>query len=376
MLLTLVIVLLLIWAAVVWSLYSNFLVFYENFAETDNYNKAYYASIAALERWELVVKQRDPWYIWTWWWKTTVEWIWQSFGWWSDWLITGFSYLSSWNDKRPEVLWTINSRTTRIPSEWNWNVELLLSAADSNSYNAMDYENAEVFLLYYDDPDPSKSPYSWWSITQSKPSSIEAKIRIPGLLKDSWWELDDTKSLLNTWAKDDAIVDRQIRWNYNNSPFTIYATQNVVNRSVERRRDTAIRESIINKLSEGSNFKLKFWWNDGWRPFNVSGNPNNDIVTIISSNEDEIKSLNNFLGVFNNWTGLQLRFSLLNLLHAKQGKIIYPFLEYYVDFWWKPVSDKYYTINAEWSIWDFQVNTIIQKPTAKESILWNFTAVF
>ena len=375
MLLTLVIVLLLIWAAVVWSLYSNFLVFYENFSETDNYNKAYYASIAALERWELVVKQRDPWYIWSWWWQTSIEWIWRSIGYSSDWLITGFSYLSSGNDKRSEVLRTINSRATRIPSTWNWNVELLLSDWDSNYYNMMDYENAEIFLLYYDTS--TQSPYSWWIIEKSRPDSITAKIRIPWLLHDSWWDLNAAKSLISTWATDDAIVDWQIRWKYNNLPFTIYATQNVVNRSVWKEWDTAIRESIINKWSNDSNFFLSF--GGKWAPFSIGSNtPHTNIVTIISSAEDQIKSLWNFNKVFkdSNTSDLQLRFSLLNLLQAEHGKIIYPFLEYYVDFWWTTVSDKYYTIDAEWSIWDFQVNTIIQKPTAKESILWNFTAVF
>ena len=374
MLLTLVITLLLIWAAVVWSLYSNFLVFYENFSETDNYNKAYYASIAALERWELVVKQRDPWYIWSWWWQTSIEWIWRSIGYSSDWLITGFSYLSSGNDKRSEVLRTINSRATRIPSTWNWNVELLLSDWDSNYYNMMDYENAEIFLLYYDIS--TQSPYSWWIIEKSRPDSITAKIRIPWRLHESWWDLNNTKSLITTWTTDDAIVDWQVRWNYGNLPFTIYATQNVINRSVERDWDTAIRESIINEWSNNSGFLLSF--GNTRAPFKISGKPNSDTVTIISSAENSIKPLWSFKSVFNdgNINNLQLRFSLLNLLQAKEGKIIYPFLEYYVDFWWAQVSDKYYTINAEWSIWDFQVNTIIQKPTAKESILWNFTAVF
>jgi hypothetical protein len=45
---------------VVGALYSGFLTFYNNFSETENYNKAYYAAIAALERSELVVKQHEP----------------------------------------------------------------------------------------------------------------------------------------------------------------------------------------------------------------------------------------------------------------------------------------------------------------------------
>jgi hypothetical protein len=71
---------------------------------------------------------------------------------------------------------------------------------------------------------------------------------------------------------------------------------------------------------------------------------------------------------------VQLRFALLNLLEWS-WKNNYPFLEYYADFW-KDVADKYYTINAEWNFKDFQVNTIIQKPTIKETILWSFTSIF
>jgi hypothetical protein len=51
-------------------------------------------------------------------------------------------------------------------------------------------------------------------------------------------------------------------------------------------------------------------------------------------------------------------------------------LEYSVYFWWENVSDKYFTINGQWNFKDYQVNTVIQKPTAKESILWNFTSIF
>ena len=71
---------------------------------------------------------------------------------------------------------------------------------------------------------------------------------------------------------------------------------------------------------------------------------------------------------------MQLRLALLNLLKPREW-VIYPYLEYYLDFWtW--IADKYFTMNAEWKYWDFQVNLIVQKPTIKESILWSFTTVF
>ena len=130
MLLTLVVILILIWSAVVGSLYSNFLTFYQNFTESENYHKARYASIAAIERAELVIKQREPWYIWSWWWI-----LWEYWSTWykkSDQIISGFSYLS--NDESKEnkstMLRQINSRTNRIPFSGEWNVNKLLYTFD------------------------------------------------------------------------------------------------------------------------------------------------------------------------------------------------------------------------------------------------------
>ena len=153
MLVTLIIILVLIWAAVVWSIYSNFMVFYSNFSESENYHKAYYTSISALERWELVVKQRLPWYKWYAWRyrnKTSEsnQSTWSYSNWAPDWVISSnFSYLSNWEPS--QIVRYVDSRTTKIPKT-TWNVEFTLRSNDSASYNAMDYENAEVFLLYYD----------------------------------------------------------------------------------------------------------------------------------------------------------------------------------------------------------------------------------
>lgn len=379
MLLTLVITLLLIWAAVVGSLYSNFLTFYDNFAETENYNKAYYAAIAALERSELVVRQRDPWYVWTWWWISYLEnWdtkrtnIGTSA---SDWLLSWFSYLTSWNSQWTNILWTINSRTKRIPSTWNWNVDWTLSAWDSLDYNKMDYENAEIFLLFYDNS--SGNPYSWGTIQKSNLTWITWKIRLPQKLygwEVNFWPLDTSTSIVagRDQVKDDAIVDRQLRWLYNTTtPFTIYSTQDISNGSVKS-HDTVIRESIIN--------------NDVNLSFRNKTSPisNKDYdFTVISSEESFIKTGHFYdspvrvNSIFNNasFTKLQLRLALLNILWTN-WKMIYPYLEYYLDFWWTEVADKYYTMNAEWKYWDYQVNLIVQKPTIKESILWSFTTIF
>ncbi len=376
MLAILIIILVLLWAAVVWSIYSNFLVFHSNFSESENYHKAYYTSISALERWELVTKQRQPWYQWS---GGFILWVWTwSFSW-SDKNLSWFSYLD--NETESSVFRTINSKTDRIPAPGKWDVERMLAYNDpsspmisSNYYNMMDYENAEIFLLYYDNS--NGNPYTWGQIELSNPNLIRWGIRLPKLLYKSWfWYLDTGTSsawLSGSLPTDDSIVDRQIRWNYNDSPFTIYSTQSLniggSRTTVRYNEDSVIRESDINNGNNG----LIFSFSKDWRsPIRDPNRP----LTIISKDENEIKNFSNhYKQLFQSTTGTQLRFSLLNLLWTWQK--VYPFLEYYIFFPWTAVPDKYFTINGEWNYKDYQVNTIIQRPTIRESVLWNFTSIF
>ena len=395
MLLLLIIILVLIWAAVVWSIYSNFLTFYSNFSETENYHKAYYAAISALERGELVVKQRSPWYEWKAWryrnWSSrTWTWSLNANNWKSDWVIStdSFSYLSN-NNRPSEMIRSVSSRTQTIPASWKWNVEFLLryDSNDSNNsknYNMMWYEDAEVFLLYYDNV--NSNPYNKTSeknCTPSNPSLITGNIRLPQkLLSDNFTTLDTDAILVwtnNQIPKDDAIVDRQIRWLYLKPwqplpvSYTIYSTQKTRNnnKEVDYRSDTIFRESDINN-------NLKFKFENSWNPIqytNTNYHGKDWKATIISQLEGDIKNLN-FKKVFTNtqfWQN-QLRFSLLNLIRDRKLKI-YPFLEYQINFW-TDVSDRYYTINGKWNFSDFEVNITRQKPTIKETVLWNFTSIF
>ncbi len=384
MLVTLVIILLLIWAAVVWSIYSNFVVFYSNFSESENYHKAYYASISAIERWELVTKQRQPWYLWSWWF---IMWEWTWCGEVPDWQFDNndsdnlgwFSYFYD-NADESSIFWTVNSRTTRIPTISGWDVEWMLSADDSPNYNMMWFENSEVFLLYYDAS--GWNPYDSWSvnITESLPTQITWEIRLPQQLHLSWWywPLDTENALIwKDWElpKDDAIVDRQIRWIYNGKPFVVYSTQSTTRSRINSEHDSIFRENDIN-------WPLLFNFKESGSPIIQSSNTmhqNNNVPrTVISEYEADIKT-KTFKDIFSSDTdpfdNISLRFSLLNLLKTTHSGQYYPFLEYYADFW-TDVSDKYYTIDGEWNYKDFQVNTIIQKPTVKETVLWNFTSIF
>lgn len=383
MLLTLVIILVLIWSAVVGSIYSNFLVFYKNFTETENYHKARYASIAAIERAELVIKQREPWYVWSWWWILSNDQPGSN----SDKKPegTGFSYLSKDNPNQSTVFREINSRTNRIPSIGNGNVDKLLATDDSPNYNSMDYENAEVFLLYYDKlyggPYVKKDCSNGSDCQKTMPNRVLGKIRLPQRIYQKFGNLDTSDSLIPLWYTDDALVDWQLRWDFNNwwdkpIPFTIFATQSAA-WGWSTSDDSAIRESNLNNWG-WTWIELDFYQNRDPRGIKNPSQP-----TIVSQSSNEIINIakdNKFNSIFPDdhyFYNLQLKFSLLNLVlwwwHLSNR---YPFLEYYVDFWSNIVSDKYFTIKAEWNFWDYQIDNIIYKPTITESILRSFTTIF
>ena len=379
MLLTLVIILVLIWSAVVWSIYSNFLVFYENFTETENYHKARYASLAAIERAELVIKQREPWYEWSWWW--ILGQYWSTWYLWSDKITSWFSYLSNINssENKSTVFWNIKSRTTRIPSDKNGNVDKLLASDDSINYNMMDYENAEIFLLYYDKLNGGPYDKKDCSIytnqcSQSYLNKITWRIRLPTRIRTKFSNLNTGKSLFQEWwFKDDALVDRQLIWNFQSwglqIQFTFYATQSAA-WSRPSDRDSAIREWHLNNSSW-----VKLVFENSRDP---TGNHHPENPTIVSLADNTIThDYNSFKKILhgNSFYNLQLRFSLLNLVLwwwtlAKR----YPFLEYYFDFW-DVISDKYFTIQTEWNYWDYKIDTVIYKPTITESILKSFTTI-
>ncbi len=404
------VILLLIWAAVVGSIYSNFLVFYSNFSESTNYHKAYYAAISALERGELVTKQRQPWYCGCGWRRNygSEECFCRSHANQSDKKISSnnFSYLS---DNDSNVYRSINSRTNRIPAlpeswVWQWDVEPLLQSDDSDKYNMMDYENSQIFLLYYDNPDTnnwtSYTKASEGDYTRSQANSAIWHIRLPKYLYDKFWNLNTDSSLVEWYEysdKNDVIVDRQIKWIYNNEQFTIYSTQNSNATSL----DTSMREWDIN----WNGLYFDFWNKNSRSPIftasrdpsdssrstaNIKKGQNSDPITIGKA-ENYIKWKSNYSSIFSdsNISQIQLRFSLLNLLKAKKNstdtsEMLYPFLEYYIKFVKITggsaedaiVADKYYTINAEWYYGGYKINKKVWKPTVKESVLSSFTSIF
>ena len=371
MLFTIIFILLLIWAAVVWSIYSNFLVFFENFEESQNYNKAYYEAISALERAELSIRRHEPWYVSSWWWKKFNGEVYSQ-AWNSDNLPNDFSYIS--NTSSSAMFWNVDSLTKRIPNTWFGNVDWIYVTWDSLNYNMMDYDNSEVFLFYYD---KSKDQY-WNADIQSSVSNMSDNlklkwgIRLPIQIREAFWDLDDSHHLNWSNINDDAVVDWQINWvSSDNTTFTIFARQHVEDWNYKE-RDSTIRESDLNKPGW---LKLNFYQNPQIHTPIVEKNGYYDPwnFLVVGSNADDISAWS-FLDIFHmSW--VQLKFSLLNLLKSEKW-YTYPFLEYYLDFDGHSVPDRFYTINAEWKYSDFQVNLLFKKPTIEQSVLWSFTVIF
>jgi len=368
MLLAFVIVLIITWLAILFSIYSMFTPFVQSFGDIVNYNVAYYGAISAVERWELVLKYRWPWFVWSGWRLEQ-----QVFGKASDTVLNWFSINFA---DRNWMLWSINSRTNRIPNTWQWNVDQDLAATDSSDYNRLDYKWVETFLLSIDNSTFDSSYNADWTWLEYSGSSISWKFRLPPKILLSGFN----GSVLCTWSVeicdpdqdglyDDIVVDWSLKWFYNWNQFFIMPSESIAyngDQKVVNNGDTTIRESNVNSWSN-----INYW--DSMNIFNLWSIPETQNVV---SNDSSNISGDTFKTIFSNsnYTWLQLKFALVNLLSTVNWNI-YPFLEYFFQFD-SPVSDRFYTIQWNWRKGDYNVKIIIKKPTFKETVAGSFTVVF
>ncbi len=351
-----------LWAAIVGALHSSFLAFSLNFSDTIEYNKAYYSAVSSLERAELVLRYRSPWF------QGSGGWIGsETFGFTGDSQLTGFSYVSK--DNQNGLRWEIKSRASQIPGTWQGNVDRMLVTGDSLNYNMLDYTTAENFIFEVDDLKVSaRNPYlSWDILAPSTVTSFSGQIRLPLSLTDSFGVLG---------GADDAMVDWSLKGEYvefQKSQFMIFPTvkKNKNSGEVYYNEDSVIRGRRINEESP-----LDFSTN--FSPFKYS---NISLHNMISYLED-ILSGKNFSSLLSDdkLTDPRFRIALLNLLTSANG-LIYPYLEYQFGFYDKDkkltdIADKYYTISARWKQGNYEVELLVKKPTFKESILGSFTVIF
>lgn len=389
MLLAFSLVLLVLIVGIVANIFSIFWPFFENLSSVVDYNMAYYGAVWSVERWMLVTRYKKPGFEGSWWFIAGT-----SIGPDSDFL----SDFGRFGDGSNGMIWAINSRTNRIPSTGKWNVEYILSSADSADYNILGKNYSESFLLSYDNTNIATNYYTWSSDANIIPynyavSPITARLRLPpklysgfgwfpeGLLCDYSWS-----ALCNRDGDDlynDIVATWIVQWEYGLLwEFTIFPTQSVNSsvspKTVITNKDNTIRKSDINDVMVGAPYnQLSFgnandfspllnWWKDVASHNFVSDNPgttflkNSWFVEIFDSTD--IKNL-------------RIKLSLADLLYSR-NEDIYPFLEYYFDFGSQQIADRFYTIVWNWRVGQYNIQLIFNKPTSRDSTIGEFDVIF
>jgi len=368
MLLAFTFILLSIWIGILVSVYSIFFPFIKNLGEIGNYNTAYYAAISSVERWELALKYRDPGFNGsggylngTGRWPTSdAKLSWEDFG---------FVSIDPNGMRR-----TITSRTNNIPATDQGNVEYLLADATSTDYNMLNYSTAEKIILSYDNTTDTGLYYTGWQNLAYFDGTLQWTLRLPPkVVSGFWWmpsaELCTTCDIDDDGLWDDIITDRSLEgykeWMY----FKIVPNVSTLYYSwshVDESKDIAIRESIINDTGE-LDFTTTF------DPILPSNSLSSHVV--IANNPGEIT--NSFYIILwspDTYTWLVLNLWLINLLKTEDENI-YPFLEYQLSLS-DDISDRFYTIQGNGRVGEYEVKVVVKKPTSQWSIAWSFTVIF
>lgn len=356
-----------------------FFPFFENLKNISEYNLAYYAAISSVERWELVLKYKKPWFQWTGGFQNGMK-YWPNSDDNSDFWIV--------NDGQNGMRRNITSRTKSIPNTWWWNVDFMLASNDSSDYNSIGYFQREKFILDVDDTTNVNNYYNSTGIMKYFSGDYVSWVfRLPPKIY-SWFSgstlCDDANSSLCDidwdWLYDEVVANRSLDWTYKNSAnelntFSITPRRSVIYNSipayVDFYSDNAIRESLFTddqkalfstKLNHFSPVESPYWFSE--TKHNIIGK---DADTLKIESFDDLLQNDNI-------TWLSLKFSLFDLLRTKNENI-YPFLEYKFEFPTE-VSDRFYNIQWVGKVWDYDIYINVAKPTSNDSSIWEFTIIF
>jgi hypothetical protein len=371
------------------AIYSVFLPFMQSIGDVTNFNTAYYGALAGIERAELSLRYKNPWFEWSWWffWSTS---FWPQ----SDRNLTNFGSLTSqknWFARR------ISSRTRTIPVLWEGNVDYLLSVPSSKNYNKLPYFTSEKIFFSLDDTKNPDQYYSTWSnIVHFSGWFFSGNFRLPPKVIEQleiFWsstELCSSCDIDGDTVNDDVVINRVLEGSYDGKSFSIIPYIDVFYYSgghVNYNEDTAIREDLINQTG-----KFYFWstyYTKEYSPINE------DIYNryrtwprrnIIISESEITKLTGATLNDILLWwwqpdliwavTDLKLNIWIVNLLRTTDElNFIYPFLEYQFSFP-QPVSDTFYTILGNGLVGDYNVKIYIKKSTNDEQSIGDFTVIF
>lgn len=411
MALAIILILLVFWIGIVWSLFSSLNPFINKLGNTVNYNTAYYGAAMSAERWLLALRYHDAWFEW------------------ESGLQTGnvsdkISSTNFWRiaQKNSNAYWKITSRVKQIPEPWKWNVEALYAADnkslytfnDSKDYNTLWY-NETIFLPLYLDETTNTGAY-YTKNTSIAPISPDLGVniiwafRLPPKVQKQFLKKDnvtnyassllddgsiasysniDTADIDDDDIWDDIIVQWGLQWKVNSTPFFIYPTVKndfTINKP-EYSLDNSLRESIINIASDenvtAELFNTNAWFGE-W--FSFFSDVEGRWVEIRKHNVLPLNSEiagTSFSEIIRDKDGaiewLMLSFAITNLMKTANNQI-YPFLErqlYATDATNNiTMPDRFFTLDAVGTVQDYTVRFLIKKPVMENSNVSNFTIIF
>lgn len=369
MFLAFTLILLFVAAGILASVYSFFFPFMQNLGTVTSYHTAYYGAISAVERAELVLKYRSPWF------SGSAGFTWTtSFGPLSDYTPELMSDDDAW------LRWNINSRTQSIPASGKGNADFMLATWDSANYNQLGYTNLETFLLSYDAVNYVTGYYTWvqnivYLTADFIPVPITWIFRLPPKVYSGFWwawkgELCNVCDSDGNGTYNDIVLSWSLEWLHNGIGFKIFPSTSTSDTwLIYANLDNAIRKSNINPIPSSIKFQ------NSMTPLPTIPN---DIQhhNVVSSDAAAIENswFSAILNANNGFTWLRLSFGAVNLFATTNGSI-YPYLEYQFTFP-KPVSDRYYTIQWYGLVWEYKVLILLKKPTVQGTVGGDFTVIF
>jgi len=379
----LALMLIMIWAQVISSIYALINPFIEEMGDIQQYNVAYYGAIASVERAELTLRNHTAWFEWSWWWlgnntfwpTTDFSNIDKKYFWFLA--FTGNGYWMYWNIKNLNSWWV-------VPAPWKWDLDPDVSSW--NNYYKLTFDQAIQIALYKDESGISKY-YTWYdSLTDIKPTqSLAVSIQVPQKLYNEYTNWAWLKALdINTdldWDEinNDIIVNRSLFWLTWDTQFTIFPSINLSWTNQLADNDTSIREDVINANSL-PNIKFDTTSKDT-NPIEQSTSSPGHIQNVDKFNQSPEDAVSTWFNIVlndpnNNISKMYAKFSLVNLLKHDEWEI-YPYLEIKIENnSSKPLPDTYFHILWEWKVGKYDVRIKISKPVFDTTAASDFTVLF
>lgn len=359
----------------IYSLYAPFII---QMRDIKGYNIAYYGAYGSMERAMLILRHRDPWFEWSWWWLGDTN-VWPR----SDHQAGTMSFLSLPGNGTTR---SISSRTTQIPRSWDTDINRLF-ADQSKWWNWLrTNQRIRIPLMIDRTTSPNDFYSSAPSLQKVSPSTLDIWLRLNPTLaaRFAWPALNTNDWLYGAFPDDELIgwsVDGFMLDGSNRSYFRIFKYDGMTyfgSAPSMNPQDMAIRESLLNARNPitPTNAWPSLRFRDTFQPLQTTIASERTWHNVASQQADSIRSLMwNQLFADSRFTDISLSLAWI-AMPVSQSNDIYPFTEYRVEAWGAQLADLYYTITTQGKVGAYNVVFRYKKPAFDMAIAGDFTVFF